>query len=237
MRDAPTISARCHRPQRRANCIPSSPRSIDCWSAHSLQAENLDHLKLPRAAQDRVAALRLGMHRTKHLLEQLLALARYEASPSGADKLSLLPLDGVAREIVTDLLPQAAERGIDLSSEVVEPLAVRAEPTMLATVIRNLLDNALRYTPKGGRVGVGVFREGDAAVLRVDDTGPGIASDDLDKIFEPFFRGSRPEGEGTGLGLAIVKRVVDRLGGTVTLENIVSADRSGLRVTVRLPIG
>jgi two-component system OmpR family sensor kinase len=150
--------------------------------------------------------------------------------------MSLLRLDRAARQIVTDLHSQALEREIDLVFEVVEPLTVGAEPVTLAAAIRNLLDNAIRYTPKGGRVDVGVYREGNAAVLQVDDTGPGITSDDLDEIFEPFFRGSCPEGEGTGLGLAIVKRAVDRLGGTIALENIDSSNRSGLRAFVRLPL-
>jgi two-component system OmpR family sensor kinase len=166
----------------------------------------------------------------------LLALARHEASPSAADETSLVPLDRVARPIVTDLHPQAVECGIDLVFEIVEPLTVRADPVMLATAIRNLLDNAIRYTPKGGRVDVGVYREDDAAVLQVDDTGPGIASDDLDRIFEPFFRGSRPEGDGSGLGLAIVKGVVDTVGGTIALENIGGSSPSGLRALVRLPL-
>ena len=73
-------------------------------------------------------------------------------------------------------------------------------------------------------------------MLQVEDTGPGIASCDLERIFEPFFRGSRPEGDGSGLGLSIVKRVVERLGGSIALENIRGPDRSGLRVTVRLPL-
>jgi two-component system OmpR family sensor kinase len=107
---------------------------------------------------------------------------------------------------------------------------------MLAAIIRNLLDNALRFTPRGGTIDIGVYRQDGMAILQVEDTGPGIASDDMDKIFEPFFRGSRPEGEGTGLGLSIVKRIVDNLGGRIALENVGGAGRSGLRAMVRLPI-
>ena len=107
---------------------------------------------------------------------------------------------------------------------------------MLAAIIRNLLDNALRFTPRGGTIDIGVYRQDDAAILQVEDTGPGIASGDMDRIFEPFFRGRRPEGEGTGLGLSIVKRIVDSLGGSIALENIAGVGRSGLRVTVKLPL-
>ena len=205
-------------------------------TALSLQAENLDLVALPEVARERVAALKKGMHRTKHLLEQLLALARHEATPSGPAEMPLAALDCVAKEVVADLLPEALDRGIDLGFALVEPLTVRSEPVMLAAIIRNLLDNALRFTPRGGTIDIGVYREDDVAILQVEDTGPGIASTDMDQIFEPFFRGSRPEGEGTGLGLSIVKRIVDSLGGGIALENIAGTGRSGLRVTVRLPI-
>jgi two-component system OmpR family sensor kinase len=204
-------------------------------TALSLQAENLDSVVLPKVARERVAALKQGMHRTKHLLEQLLALARHEAIASPAE-MPLAALDRVAQEVVADLLPEATERGIDLGFALVEPLSVRSESVMLAAIIRNLLDNALRFTPRGGTIDIGVYRQDGAAILQVEDTGPGIAPTDRDRIFEPFFRGCRPEGEGTGLGLSIVKRIADNLGGGIALENIAGAGRSGLRVTVRLPI-
>jgi two-component system OmpR family sensor kinase len=205
-------------------------------TALSIQAENLDSVALPKVARERVAALKQGTHRTKHLLEQLLALARYEAIPSGPHEMPLAALDRVAQEVVADLLPEATEQGIDLGFALVEALTVRSEPVMLAAIIRNLLDNALRFTPQGGTVDIGVYRQDGAAILQVEDTGAGVASTDMDRIFEPFFRGCRPEGEGTGLGLSIVKRIADNLGGGIALENIAGAGRSGLRVTVRLPI-
>jgi two-component system, OmpR family, sensor kinase len=205
-------------------------------TALSLQAENLDSVALPEVARERVAALKKGMHRTKHLLEQLLALARHEATPSGPAEMPLAALDCVAKEVVADLLPEALDRGIDLGFALVEPLTVRSEPVMLAAIIRNLLDNALRFTPRGGTIDIGVYRQDDVAILQIEDTGPGVASTDMDQVFEPFFRGCHPEGEGTGLGLSIVKRIVDSLGGGIALENIAGAGRSGLRVTVRLPI-
>jgi two-component system OmpR family sensor kinase len=148
----------------------------------------------------------------------------------------LTALDNVAKEVVADLLPESLDQGIDLGFALVEPLAVRGEPVMIAAILRNLLDNAVRFTPRSGAINIGVYRQHDSAVLQIEDTGPGIASTDLDQVFEPFFRGSRPEGEGTGLGLSIVKRTVERLGGKIALENIAGAGRSGLRVTIRLPI-
>jgi two-component system OmpR family sensor kinase len=195
-------------------------------TALSLQAENLNSVDLPEVARDRVAALKQGMQRTRHLLEQLLALARQEATSADRGEMPLVALDDA----------HALDRGIDLGFPLVEPLTVRGEPVMLATMVRNLLDNALRFTPRAGSVDIGVYREEEAAVLQVEDTGPGIAPCDLQRIFEPFFRGSRPEGDGSGLGLSIVKRVVESLGGSIALENICGPGRSGLRVTVRLPL-
>ncbi|HLZ01771.1 MAG TPA: ATP-binding protein [Bradyrhizobium sp.] len=203
-------------------------------TALSVQAENLGPVDLPEAARSRLAALKQGMHRTRHLLEQLLALARQEARPAGAE-LPLVALDHALKNTVADMLPLALDRSIDLGSELVEPVTIRGEPVVIEAMIRNLLDNALRYTPSGGRVDIGVYRSGGAAVLQVEDTGPGLAASDLDRIFEPFFRGSQPQGDGSGLGLSIVKRTVERLGGSIELENIGVASRGGLRVTVHIP--
>lgn len=204
-------------------------------TALSLQAENLDSVDMPGGARDRVMALRQGIGRTKHLLEQLLALARQEAgSPEGAT-IPLVALDDVAKEVVADVLPGAASRGIDLGFARVEPAMVRGEAVMLAALARNLLDNALRFTPRGGRIDAWVYRDGNAAILQIEDSGPGVASEQIGRIFEPFFRGKRPEGDGVGLGLSIVKRIVDRLEGSIEAANISECGRTGLRVVVKLP--
>ena len=202
-------------------------------TALSLQAENLDLVDLPESARDRLAALKEGMARTKHLLEQLLALARHEAAPSG--EAAVVPLDRAVKDVVADVLPEATRKGIDLGFQLIEPIATLGEPVMITAMVRNLIDNAVRFTPHGGRIDVGVYREGSEAVLQIEDSGPGIPPGDIDRIFEPFFRGSRPTEDGTGLGLSIVKRIVDRLGGSIVLENMSGATLTGLRAMVRLP--
>jgi two-component system OmpR family sensor kinase len=200
-------------------------------TAMSLQAENLGQVELPPDGRARLSALINGARRTAHLLDQLLALARYDMGR--APEAPVTSLDECAKEIVSDLLPKATERGIDLGFAVIEPLLVRGEPVMLASVVHNLIDNALRHTPEGGRIDIGVYREGDHVVLQIEDTGPGISPVDLKRVFEPFVRGSQPADEGTGLGLSIVKRIVERLKGSVVLENV---SKSGLRATVSLPV-
>jgi two-component system, OmpR family, sensor kinase len=204
-------------------------------AALSLQADNLDTIALPEPARQRVTALKQGMRRTKHLLEQLLALAQHDVTGAGLADMPVVALDGVAKEVVGRLMPLAAERSIDLGFEIIESVSVRGEPMMLTMIIRNLLDNALRYTPRGGRVDISIYREDDMAVLQIEDSGPGIAPDEIARIFDPFVRGSCVEVEdGTGLGLAIVKRIIDALGGTVTLKTMQGSDHSGLRATIRL---
>lgn len=204
-------------------------------TALSLQAENLDSVDLQSGAGDRVAALRQGIGRTKHLLEQLLALARQDAGQAGIATMPLVMLDDVAKEVVAELLPEAAIRAVDLGFARVEPAAVRGEAVMLAALARNLLDNALRFTPQGGRIDAFVHRDGGTAILKIEDSGPGVAPEEIGRIFEPFFRGQRPEGDGVGLGLSIVKRIVDRLDGSIEVANIAEAGRTGLRVLVKLP--
>src|SRR6202023_2089036 len=150
-----------------------------------------------------------------HLLEQLLALARSDMSPM--PEAPVTSLDACAKEVVSDFMCSAMERGVDLGFEIIEPAAVRAEPAMLSSVIHNLIDNALRHTPQGGRVDLGIYREGAHVILQIEDTGPGIPASDLERVFEPFVRGSRPAEDGTGLGLSIVKRILEQIEGSVTL--------------------
>jgi two-component system OmpR family sensor kinase len=203
-------------------------------TALSVQAENLDHAELPRESRARLAALQTGIRRTAHLLEQLLALAKYESS--GAPETQVAAFDQVARGVIADLLPSAQCRAVDLGFDRIESVAVQADPTALTVLIRNLVDNALRHTPDGGRVDIHLYAEGTSAVLHVEDTGPGLSETDLARVFEPFYRGRRNEGEGTGLGLSIVNRIVKSLSGSVVLENIPAPKGPGLRVVVTIPL-
>jgi two-component system OmpR family sensor kinase len=198
-------------------------------TALSVQAENLDHAELPPESRARLAALQTGIRRTGHLLEQLLALARYETP--GTPQAQIAALDRVARGVVAELLPTARNRAIDLGFERIEPVAVRVDATALAVLVRNLVDNALRHTPDGGRIDLHIYAAGGHAVFCVEDTGPGIAEPDLARVFEPFYRGQRSAGEGTGLGLSIVERIAAGASGSVAIENI-AAPGKGLRVKV-----
>jgi two-component system OmpR family sensor kinase len=203
-------------------------------TALSLQAENLDALEMPSVARERLGALRGGMRRTKHLLEQLLTLARQDAAQPTSRETVFLNV--VVKGVVADLLPEASAREIDLGFRIAESVPLNGDEFSLISAVRNLVENAVKFTPNGGRVDLGVYREDEMAVLQIEDTGPGIPPEELDRIFEPFFRGRQPPVEGSGLGLSIVKRIVDRLGGSIAIENITGPERSGLRVTVYLKL-
>jgi two-component system OmpR family sensor kinase len=202
-------------------------------TALGIQAENLERIDLPPDSRARLDVLTQGVRRIAHLLEQLLDHARYDAGATTDTPVTAF--DQVARKSLADLLPIASARGVDLGFGRLEAVFVRGDVTALAVMLRNLLDNALRHTPAGGRVDLYLYGEDKNAVVRIEDTGPGIVPADLERVFEPFFRGSRPTDEGTGLGLSIVRRIVDGLGGTITIENIAAPERSGLRVVVTLP--
>ncbi|MCP4614857.1 MAG: histidine kinase [Bradyrhizobium sp.] len=202
-------------------------------TALSVQAENLEIQDLPPEARERLTALRGGIGRTRLLLEQLLVLARQDAAQAVDDV--AVRLDSVAKEVVADLLGEATSKGIDLGFESVEEVEVLCEPTALASVVRNIIGNAVKFTPEGGRVDLGVYRADDFGILQVEDSGPGIPPDDLERIFEPFFRGGHSQSDGSGLGLSIVKRIVDRIGGSIELENFTVGERSGLRAIIRFP--
>jgi two-component system, OmpR family, sensor kinase len=201
-------------------------------TALSIQAENLGHEDLAEESRTRLAALRSGIRRTAHLAEQLLDLARYDEN-NLAD-VQVVKLDAIVKKAVSEFLPFARARSIDIGFDRIEDAPVRGIPTGLAALTRNLIDNAIRYSPDGGQIDIDVSSEGDYVVLRIDDSGAGVPEAQLDRIFEPFNRGNRPEGDGTGLGLSIVRRVVDNHHGSIRLENRTTPGRTGLRAIVTL---
>ena len=173
----------------------------------------------PGAAQaEAFARLHRRLDRAAHLVEQLLALARQEPSLEEVAR-EEIDLVRLAREVVADHDALAESRGIDLGVEVESTASVRGQRDALRVMLGNLVDNALRYTPAGGRVDVIVGAEGGRPALRVNDTGPGIPPAQRERVFDRFHRGGDTETPGTGLGLAIVKRVAERHGATVQLAD------------------
>ncbi|MDE2050155.1 MAG: hypothetical protein KGJ72_03985 [Gammaproteobacteria bacterium] len=172
-----------------------------------------------------------GVQRAIRLVEQMLALARQE--PRAEPVRTRFALDELAREVVAELVPLADARRIDLGMSEAQSAFVRGERDSVATLIRNLVDNAVRYTPEGGRVDVAVERSARQAILRVMDDGPGIAREERERVFDRFYRRPGTRSPGSGLGLAIVKASAAAHGATVALGE--GAGGRGLAVTVAFP--
>jgi two-component system OmpR family sensor kinase len=147
-----------------------------------------------------------------------------------------VPLEQLARDVVADVLPQAQARGIDVGLERGDEVSVPGQRQALHTMLRNLLDNAIKYSPEGGRVDIHVERTAaDEALLLVEDGGPGIPEAERARVFDRFYRVPGNDAPGSGLGLAIVKAVADRHRARVELGR--SAKLGGLRVGLRFPAG
>jgi signal transduction histidine kinase len=177
---------------------------------------------------------RVQIERLDWLASNLLELSKLD---SGLAALDLRPEDlrAVVENAIHQAEPEAKERGVDLVMELPEePLRQRHDPQRMGQVLGNLLGNALKYTPAGGRVTASVRRTSEGAELTVTDTGVGIEPAELPHVFERFYRGSSRNGEtgGAGLGLSIVRSIVDMHGGRV---EIASKPGSGTVVVVSLP--
>lgn len=202
-------------------------------TALSLQAERLAQADMSATAQGRLSELRSGIERVRKLLNQLLALARVQAA--AADDETGISLRQTFRQILEELMPLAQAREIDIGLEGSADAMILASPLDLTTLVKNLVDNAIRYTPEHGRVDLSVEREADRVMLRVADSGPGIPAADRERVFDPFYRVLGSGQTGSGLGLAIVRTIAKRLEATITLDETDTQTHRGLCVTVHFP--
>ncbi|MCD6734800.1 MAG: ATP-binding protein [Burkholderiaceae bacterium] len=175
--------------------------------------------------------LNAGIDRSAHLIDQLLTLARSEPEALAAAAASV-DLARIAGNAVAEMLPLAQARGSRIELSAAQPAAVRGDEKALQSLVRNLVDNALRHTPGGSRIEVEVAADGDAVCLSVDDDGPGIPVEERERVFDRFYGRSVGDDAGSGLGLAIVKAVVERHDGRIELAQ---SALGGLRVAVHLP--
>ena len=185
------------------------------------------------AAQRDAALQRLeaGIERAIRLVTQMLALARVESEPAAA--MQRLGLQQLARDAVAEVLPAARERRIDLGLETEIEAEVKGQPEALHILLRNLLENAVKYTPAGGRVDISIVPDPGGTLLVVEDSGPGIPDPERGRVFDRFYRTADATAAGSGLGLAIVRTIAQQHGATVTLGT--SQRLGGLRVDVQFP--
>lgn len=184
-------------------------------TALSVQAQNLRQAGSLEAMRERVVPLLAGIERARHLTEQLLNLARTQAG-SGSE--TNVDVSAMARELIAEYLPLAEAKRIDLGLDETAPLSLHAAPEALRLILRNGLENALKYTPEGGEVTLRLMSDQDNAVIEIVDNGPGIPPSERDRVFDSFYRVPGTPGEGSGLGLAIARAAASRLGGTVSLH-------------------
>jgi signal transduction histidine kinase len=173
--------------------------------------------------------------RLLHLISDLLFLAQVDAGKLDFE-LGPVDLEEIVEECVETSLPTAGAKGIALTARTERVPKLQGDRARLVQVLDNLVSNALKFTPSGGRVEVRLQAVDGAAVVEIEDTGLGLAEDEQDKLFERFFRSSRAAENaipGTGLGLAIAKAIVERHGGRIELDSTLNV---GTTVRVELPL-
>lgn len=200
-------------------------------TALSLQAEGLEAETMSTRAQGQVLQLRRGIVRSRKLVEQLLALAGAQLGEQPAVSVSLHEM---CRQVLEDLMPLVERKRLDIGVEGDDVQLVIREIELQA-VIKNLLENAIRHAPMGGHVEVRTENTAVAAGLCVCDDGPGIAEDEWERVFDPFYRGQGNREEGSGLGLSIVRTIVQRTGGVIDVRFADAARQQGWCVHLHWP--
>ena len=218
-----------------------SQRRFTADAAHELRTPltgvklQFQLLERAQSAEDRQRAidhLKDGIDRAIRLVQQLLTLARLEpeAETSPPSRVALAPL--VAR-VLEDFAAHAKARALSLGTARCDEAVVLGDEDQIRTLLSNLVDNAVRYTPVGGAVTVSLSAEKEHAMLEVADTGPGIPAGERERVFDRFYRVGGSAAPGSGLGLSIVQRVAHAHGAHVQLDD---APGSGLLVRVRFPL-
>jgi len=214
-------------------------RSFVADAAHELRSP-LTALKLQldlaRRASDEATRARAfedlaaGTERMRRLIEQLLVLAR--AEPGGAEAaFAAIDLVEVVRLATADTVPLAAAHGVAIEFEAAAPQTVVGDAAALRILIRNLADNAVRHAGSGGRVLLRVDGDAGAAIVTVDDSGPGIPATERARVFDRFYRRDGGDATGSGLGLAIVRAIAERHRAEVELAD---SPLGGLRAELKL---
>jgi two-component system OmpR family sensor kinase len=221
-------------------------------AAHELRsplaALKLQVLSLERAQDEAARSLAIsrvtaGIERATRLVEQLLVLARQEGSVNDV-KLEPVSLSDLVKRTLGDMAGLAQARQIDLGLHHADDATVDGQPDALIILLRNLVDNAIKYTPSGGTVDIDLRRSAGATgvakanvpgrvVLSVEDSGPGIPPEERERVFSRFYRVPGSQAGGSGLGLAIIKSIAERHGAVLTLDQ--SERLGGLKVKVDFP--
>ncbi|MGF0343645.1 ATP-binding protein [Rhodococcus sp. IEGM1300] len=201
-------------------------------TALSLQAERLSSKEMSASAHECFLPLSEGIERSRKLIEQLLTLAAAQSIAQRSQ--TSVSVHEVFRRVLEDLLPLAEHKGIDIGVESTEDVQVTLNEMDLFILVKNLVDNAIRYTPAGGRVDLRVELDRETVILEIKDSGPGISVQEQPLVFDPFYRTLGTNEAGSGLGLSIVTAIADRTGASIRLSFSDEMNQRGLCVSVLL---
>lgn len=197
-------------------------------AALKIQAEVAMNAVQPEERKHALEQIIFAVDRSGHLVSQLLTLARLDPDAT-LERREPVQLDALVSEVLRELAPTAIAKSIDLSFQGAQAVT-QGNRAMLSILVRNLVDNAIRYTQKQGKVQVSTRTNEAGVFLEVQDDGPGIIQEDRERVFDRFYRVPGTTSDGSGLGLSIVKRIIDLHSGSIGLEG-----PPGLRVRVFLP--
>jgi two-component system, chemotaxis family, sensor kinase Cph1 len=184
-----------------------------------------------RASRTGVERIRKSATHMKALIDDLLDLARIETQRF-ALHLTAVDSDAMVEEAALAASPLAEAKRITLAVESMDSPSLEGDPERILRVLSNLIDNAIKFTPEGGKISVRAERRGDELLITVRDTGPGIAADHLPHVFDRYWKGRPASQVGTGLGLYIAKGIVEAHGGRIWAES----EAGGARLSFTLPL-
>ncbi len=187
-------------------------------TALSLQAERLTKLPQSDEAREQTGLILQSIQRNRHLLEQLLTHARAQGSETQRN-LTDISLQAQFRRVLQELMPLALDKQQDIGVAVENDLRIRADDTEIYTLIKTFTDNAIRYTPAGGRIDIGFSETPTTLAIWVEDDGPGIPAAERSRVTDAFYRILGTEQQGTGLGLSIADTIAKRYGGKLILAD------------------
>ena len=187
-------------------------------TALSLQAERLTKLPQSDEAREQTGLILQSIQRNRHLLEQLLTHARAQGSETQRNLIDI-SLQAQFRRVLQELMPLALDKQQDIGVAVENDLRIRADDTEIYTLIKTFTDNAIRYTPAGGRIDIGFSETPTTLTIWVEDDGPGIPAAERSRVTDAFYRILGTEQQGTGLGLSIADAIAKRYGGKLILTD------------------
>lgn len=239
------VSADLERSRSREAALDRSRRELFTWISHDLRAPLASIRAMAEALEEGIVTdiptvtryhslLRAEADRLSSLVDDLFELSRLQAGRPDL-RLEAVPLEGLVEEVVASMRARAAREGVVLRPRVTEAVEVRVSVPEFSRALANLVDNAIRHTPRGGQVVVEARADGDIAVIAVEDTCGGIPGPDLERVFDTAFRGDaargRHAGSGGGLGLTIARGLVEAHHGSIAVDN----RSAGCRFTIRWP--